>query len=128
MSLLCGQLNYASFREAIVAVWSSFKISMVDASFIPFLNSSLHSHWDDFNLFTEMFFIFFYFLIYVHLIIPNTFGSDSRNICCQETYKEQCMEADRRLSSVGGVVCHSWLGPEEGFFLTHLFIYLLCLN
>lgn len=74
-------------------------------------------------------------IIFLNLIIPNTFWSDSRYICCQETQGQTkssaTKKAARRLSSVGGVVCHSWLSPVEFFyffFLTHFFIYLLCLN
>lgn len=43
-------------------------------------------------------------------------------------YKEQYTEAERRLSGVGGVVCHSWLGLEEPPPHTHTFIYLFIVS
>lgn len=87
INLPCGQLNYASFRKGIL--WSSvkfFQTSVLDVSFIPFLNQAFNSPGeDDLNLAKKKMFFAFSLFFTFHLIIPNTFSIDSGYICCQET-------------------------------------------
>lgn len=64
-------------------MWSFFEAACLITNFILFLNSILNSCGeDDFNLFKGM---CLYFIFFNHLIIPNTFSSDSGYICCEET-------------------------------------------